>query len=134
MKNLQIMGLLITSRNMAIFLISSMILGLLAQLQNLLTVASGKIARTSKMYRNTPDAALDISKAFYRTWHADLPKLKSYGISGLVFAFISSFVISSLFVSLLWIGCKPDNFESHNSLKLSFTKIRCRRSDCVQCE
>ena len=30
--------------------------------------------------------------------------------------------------------CKPDNFESHNSLKLSFTNIRGLRSDFVDCE
>ena len=31
-------------------------------------------------------------------------------------------------------GCKPDNFESHNSLKLSFTNIRGLRSNFVECE
>ena len=31
-------------------------------------------------------------------------------------------------------GCKPDNFESHNSLKLSFTNIRGFRSNFVDCE
>ena len=31
-------------------------------------------------------------------------------------------------------GCKPDNFESHNFLKLSFTNIRCLRSNLVECE
>ena len=30
--------------------------------------------------------------------------------------------------------CKPDNFESHNSIKLSFTNIRGLRSDFVDCE
>ena len=30
--------------------------------------------------------------------------------------------------------CKPDNFESHNSLKLSFTNIRGLRSNFVVCE
>ena len=30
--------------------------------------------------------------------------------------------------------CKPDNFESHNSLKLSFTNIQGLRSDFVDCE
>ena len=29
---------------------------------------------------------------------------------------------------------KPDNFESHNSLKLSFTNIRAFRSNFVECE
>ena len=31
-------------------------------------------------------------------------------------------------------GCKPDNFEPHNSLKLSFTNIRGFRSNFVECE
>ena len=30
--------------------------------------------------------------------------------------------------------CKPDNFEPHNSLKLSFTNIRGLRSNFVECE
>ena len=40
--------------------------------------------------------ALDISKAFYRVWHAGLlHKLKSYGISGQIFSLISSFLSNS---------------------------------------
>ena len=31
-------------------------------------------------------------------------------------------------------GCKPNNFESHNSLKLSFTKIQGLSWDFVDCE
>ena len=31
-------------------------------------------------------------------------------------------------------ACKPDNFESHNSLKLSFTNIRGLHSNFVDCE
>ena len=31
-------------------------------------------------------------------------------------------------------ACKPDNFESYNSLKLSFTNIRGLRSNFVDCE
>ena len=31
-------------------------------------------------------------------------------------------------------GYKPDNFEPHNSLKLSFTNIRGLRSNFVECE
>ena len=33
--------------------------------------------------------------------------------------------------------CKPDNFKSHNSLKVRFTDIRCDRpdfADCADCE
>ena len=32
------------------------------------------------------------------------------------------------------ISCKPDNFESHNSLNLSFANIRGPRSNFVDCE
>ena len=31
-------------------------------------------------------------------------------------------------------GCKPDNFETHNSLKRSFTNIRGLCSNFVDCE
>ena len=31
-------------------------------------------------------------------------------------------------------ACKPDDFESHNSLKLSFTNIRGLRSNSGDCE
>ena len=37
-------------------------------------------------------------------------------------------------MAILSKACKPDNFESHNSLKLSFTNIRCLRSNFVDCE
>ena len=37
-------------------------------------------------------------------------------------------------MALLSKGCKPDNFEPHNSLKLSFTNIRGLRSNFVECE
>ena len=31
-------------------------------------------------------------------------------------------------------GCKPDNFESHNSLKLTFTNIQGLHSNFDECE
>ena len=37
-------------------------------------------------------------------------------------------------MAILSKGCKPDNFESHNSLKLSFTNIRGLRLDFADCE
>ena len=37
-------------------------------------------------------------------------------------------------MAILSKGCKPDNFELHNSLKLSFTNIQCLRSIFVDCE
>ena len=53
---------------------------------------SDRIARAFNRSRATAAAALDISKAFDRVWHAGLlHKLKSYGISGPIFGLISSF-------------------------------------------
>ena len=37
-------------------------------------------------------------------------------------------------MAILSKGRKPDNFESHNSLKLSFTNIRSLCSNFVECE
>ena len=37
-------------------------------------------------------------------------------------------------MAILSKACKPDNFESHNSLKLSFTNIRGLRSNFLHCE
>ena len=37
-------------------------------------------------------------------------------------------------MAILLKACKPDNFESHNSLNLSFTNIRDLRSNFVDCE
>ena len=37
-------------------------------------------------------------------------------------------------MAILSKACKPDNFESHNSLKLNFTNIRGLRSNVVDCE
>ena len=40
----------------------------------------------------------------------------------------------NLIMAILSKACKPDNFESHNSLKLSFTNIWGLRSNFVDCE
>ena len=37
-------------------------------------------------------------------------------------------------MAMLSKGCKPDNFESHNSVNLSFTNIQGLRSNFVKCE
>ena len=37
-------------------------------------------------------------------------------------------------MTILSKACKPENFESHNSLKLSFSNIRGLRSNFVDCE
>ena len=38
-------------------------------------------------------------------------------------AYLSVFDLSQWIMAILSKGCKPDNFESNNSLKLSFTNI-----------
>ena len=54
---------------------------------------SDRIARAFNRSGATRAVALDLSKAFNRVWHASLfHKLKSYGISGQIFGFISSFL------------------------------------------
>ena len=58
---------------------------------NLSTDLSDRIARAFKRSGATRAVALDISKDFGRVWHAALlPKLKSYGISVLLFSIIVS--------------------------------------------
>ena len=60
---------------------------------DLFTVVSDRIAKTFNRSGATRAVALDISKAFDRVWHAGVfHKLKSYGISGQIFALISSFL------------------------------------------
>ena len=55
---------------------------------------SDRIARAFNRSGATRAVALDISEAFDRVWHASLlHKLKSYGISGQIFGFISSFLV-----------------------------------------
>ena len=40
----------------------------------------------------------------------------------------------NLIMAILSKACKPDNFESHNSLKRTFTNVRGLRSDFVDCK
>ena len=76
------------------FLIYSMVLGLLDQLQ-IFSVVSDRISRAFNKSGATRAVALDISKPFDSVWHAGLlHKLKSYGISGQVFGLISPFFSS----------------------------------------
>ena len=54
---------------------------------------SDRIARAFNRFGATRAVALDISKVFYRIWHAGLlHKLKTYGISSQIFGRISSFL------------------------------------------
>ena len=73
---------------MAFFLISSIVLGLLDQLQ-----ISDRTARAFNRSGATQAVALDISKAFDKVWHAGLlHKLRSSGIAGQIFGLISFFL------------------------------------------
>ena len=61
--------------------------------RDLLTVVSDTIARAFNRSRATRAAALDISKAFDRVWHAGLfYRVHSSGISANIFGLISSFL------------------------------------------
>ena len=65
-----------------------------------------------------------------------LTKLLQWLVSHELTAYLSVFnlFLTQWIMSILWKGCKPDNFEPHNSLSLSFTNIRGRCSDFVECE
>ena len=47
---------------------------------------------------------------------------------------IFNLFLTQWIMTILSKGCKPDNFESHNSLKLSFTNIWGLCSNLVECE
>ena len=81
---------------MAFFLISSMVLDLLNQLQIFWQVyIFDRIARAFNRSGAAWAVALDISKAFNRVWHTGfLHKLICYGISDQIFGLISSFLIN----------------------------------------
>ena len=85
--------MLITWRNLAFLLISSMVLGLLDQLQIFWQLCPiellGLLTGTGLLAQAVP---LDIYKAFNRVWHAAfLQKLRSYEIWGQILGLISSF-------------------------------------------
>ena len=93
-----------------LFLISSMILRLLDQLQ-MFWVVSDRIARDFNKSRATRAAALDISKAFDRVWHAGLlHKLNSFGISGQLLALFCLFWVIEGF-KWFWTGSLHQNFQ-----------------------
>ena len=65
-----------------------------------------------------------------------LTKLLQWLVSHELTAYLSVFnlFLTQWIMTILWKGCKPDNFEPHNSLSLSFTNIWGRCSDFVECE
>ena len=77
-----------------LFLISNISFRSSRSTVDLLTIVSDRIATTFNRSEATRAVALDISKAFDR--HAGLlHKLKSYGVSDLIFDLISSFLSNS---------------------------------------
>ena len=90
-KNLQILGLFITKRNMAFF--SDLQYGLRSSWStaDFLTVVSDRIARAFN--RSGATQAVSTSYIHFIYWHAGLlHKRKSYGISGQIFDLMSSFL------------------------------------------
>ena len=65
-----------------------------------------------------------------------LQKIFQELVSHELIAYVSVFdlFLTQWIMAILSKGCKPDNFESHISLKLSFTNIRDRCSNFVECE
>ena len=83
--------MLITWKNVAFFLISSMVSGLLDQQQIFWELH--KHFMVFNRSGATRAVALDLSKAFDRVWHAALfHQFKSNGTSGQMFRLISSFL------------------------------------------
>ena len=106
---------------------------------DLLTVLSDRTIRAFNRSGANRAVVLDISKAFDRVWHAGfLHKLKSYAISGDIFALISSFLskqqlqvvldgslqkniqlilefLKGPFLVLLYINDLPDDVYAHDT-------------------
>ena len=78
---------------------------------DLLTVVSDRIARAFNRSGATRAAALDISKAFGRVWHAGLlHKLKSYGIQVRYLVLFLLFLVIGDF-GLFWMGNLQKNIQ-----------------------
>ena len=61
-----------------------------------------------------------------------LLQLVSYDLTAYLSAF--NLVLTQWIMTILSKGCKPDNFEAHNSLKLSITNIWGLRFNFLECE
>ena len=77
---------------------------------DLLKVVSDRISRAFNWSGATRPLALDISKAFNKVWHDGLfHKLTSYGISGQIFGFISTFLSNAQ----LWVVLDGKSSQEH---------------------
>ena len=84
---------------------------------------------------------VDISKV--TEWHSLWQMSSHWGsqkllqlVSHEITAYLSRFnlFLTQRIMTILSKGCKPDNFEPHNSLKLSFTNIQGLHSNVHECE
>ena len=102
LKNLRIIGLLITWRNVTYFLISNMVLGLLDQLQIFQQLYLIELLWPLTNLGAIQAVALDISKASERAWHAGLlHKLRSYQIW---VRYLALFYLFSVIHCFKWFG------------------------------
>ena len=86
---------------------------------DLATVVPGRTSRALNRSGATRAAALDISKAVDRVWHAGLlHKLKSYGISGQIFGAL--FLLFSVIDNLEWFWM--ESLHKNIQLMLEFLK------------
>ena len=71
-----------------------------------------------------------------KTFQWGSQKLLQWLVSQELTAYLSVFdlFLNQWIMAILSKGCKPDNFKSQNSLKLSFANIRRLHSDFVECE
>ena len=89
-----------------------MVLGLPQSTADLLTVVSDRNVWAFNRCGTTQAAAIDISKAFDRVWHAGLlHKLRSYGISGQIFGLISFFFSVIGNFGWFWMGSIHKNIQ-----------------------
>ena len=63
-----------------------------------------------------------------------ITKLTQGLVSRELTAYLSVLSLPQWIMNISSKGCKPDNFELHNSLKLSFTNIQGLRSNFTECE
>ena len=94
-----------------------------------------------KIVPKSISSGVDISEnpSCHLLWHefsVRVTKLLQGLVSHELTLYLSVFklFLTQWIMAILSKGCKPDNFEPHNSLKLSFTNIRGLRSNFVDCE
>ena len=106
---------------MCFFLIFSIALGPLDQLQIFLQHCIRQNCYNFNRSGATPAVAIDISKAFDRVWHAGLfHKLSSYRMPGQIFGLIFSFLSNRQLRVVLVVKSPQENIVSVQPLKATF--------------